>query len=81
MPPKPTMTGRRDKEVKLLKERNGENILYIIDFGLSKRFIINNPGIIVLSHVTYKSSYRYPIKEINKFCRENKKLQFPKKLD
>ena len=44
------------------------------DIEVLKRFIINNPGIIVLSHVTYKSSYRYPIKEINKFCRENKSM-------
>ena len=36
-----------------------------------KKFIINNKGIIVLSHVTYKSSFRYPIQEINKFCRDN----------
>jgi kynureninase len=44
------------------------------DIKLLKRFIIDNPGIIVLSHVTYKSSYRYPIKEINSFCRENKSI-------
>ena len=44
------------------------------DIEVLKRFIIDNPGIIVLSHVTYKSSYRYPIKEINKFCRENKSI-------
>ena len=36
-----------------------------------KKFIINNKGIIVLSHVTYKSSFRYPIQEINKFCKDN----------
>ena len=44
------------------------------DIKILKRFIIDNPGIIVLSHVTYKSSYRYPIKEINSFCRENKSI-------
>ena len=44
------------------------------DIEVLKRFIIDNPGIIILSHVTYKSSYRYPIKEINKFCRENKSM-------
>ena len=36
-----------------------------------KKFIINNKGILVLSHVTYKSSFRYPIQEINKFCKDN----------
>ena len=36
-----------------------------------KEFIIKKRGIIVLSHVAYKSSYRYPIQEISKFCRDN----------
>ena len=44
------------------------------DIEVLKRYIIDNPGIIVLSHVTYKSSYRYSIKEINKICRENKSI-------
>ena len=43
----------------------------IADIEKLKEFIINKRGIIVLSHVAYKCSYRYPIKEINKFCRDN----------
>ena len=36
-----------------------------------KEFIIKKRGIIVLSHVAFKSSYRYPIEEISKFCKDN----------
>ena len=36
-----------------------------------EQFIKNNNGIIVLSLVTYKSSYRYPVKKINRICQEN----------
>ena len=43
----------------------------IADIEKLKEFIIKKRGIIVLSHVAYKSSYRYPIKEISKFCRDN----------
>ena len=43
----------------------------IADIKKLKEFIIKKRGIIVLSHVAYKSSYRYPIKEISKFCRDN----------
>ena len=43
----------------------------IADIEKLKEFIIEKRGIIVLSHVAYKCSYRYPIKEINKFCRNN----------
>ena len=43
----------------------------IADIEKLKEFIIEKRGIIVLSHVAYKSSYRYPIKEISKFCRDN----------
>lgn len=39
-----------------------------------KKFILKTKGVLILSHVTYKSSYRYPLKEINKFCRENKTI-------
>ena len=41
------------------------------DIEQLKEFIIKKRGIIVLSHVTFKSSYRYPIKEISKFCKDN----------
>ena len=43
----------------------------IADIKKLKEFIIKKRGIIVLSHVAYKSSYRYPIKEISEFCRDN----------
>ena len=43
----------------------------IADIKKLKEFIIKKRGIIVLSHVAYKSSYRYPIKEISQFCRDN----------
>ena len=43
----------------------------IADIEKLKEFIIKKRGIIVLSHVAYKSSYRYPIQEISKFCRDN----------
>ena len=36
-----------------------------------KEFISNNNGVLILSLVSYKSSYRYPIKEINDFCENN----------
>jgi len=36
-----------------------------------KKFILQTKGILILSHVTYKSSYRYPIIEINRFCKDN----------
>lgn len=36
-----------------------------------EQFIKKNNGIIVLSLVTYKSSYRYPITKINRICQEN----------
>jgi len=39
-----------------------------------KRFIIKNKGIIVLSHVTYKACFRFPIKEINEFCKDNNSI-------
>ena len=36
-----------------------------------KKFILQTKGVLILSHVTYKSSYRYPIIEINRFCKDN----------
>ena len=41
------------------------------DIEQLKEFIKEKIGIIVLSHVAFKSSYRYPIKEISKFCKDN----------
>ena len=41
------------------------------DIEQLKEFISKKRGIIVLSHVAFKSSYRYPIKEISKFCKDN----------
>jgi len=39
-----------------------------------KEFILKNNGILILSLVSYKSSYRYPIKEINDFCENNNSI-------
>ena len=44
---------------------------YLPDINLLEQFIKDNKGIIVLSLVTYKSSYRYPLKKINRICKEN----------
>ena len=44
---------------------------YLPDIDVLEQFIKNNNGIIVLSLVTYKSSYRYPVKKINRICQEN----------
>ena len=44
---------------------------FIADIEKLKEFIIKKRGIIVLSHVAFKSSYRYPIEEISKFCKDN----------
>jgi len=41
------------------------------DIEKLKEFIIKKRGIVVLSHVAFKSSYRYPIEEISKFCKDN----------
>ena len=41
------------------------------DIEKLKEYIIKKRGIIVLSHVAFKSSYRYPIEEISKFCKDN----------
>jgi len=54
----------------------------ILDYGneteanidMLKKFISNNNGILILSLVSYKSSYRYPIKEINDFCKKNNSI-------
>jgi len=44
---------------------------YLPDIDELEQFIKNNNGIIVLSLVTYKSSYRYPVNKINRICQEN----------
>jgi len=44
------------------------------DIDMLKKFISNNNGILILSLVSYKSSYRYPIKEINDFCKKNNSI-------
>ena len=43
----------------------------IPDFKKLKKYILEKGGLIVLSHVSYKSSFRYPILEISKFCKDN----------
>ena len=44
---------------------------YLPEIDVLEQFIKNNKGIIVLSLVNYKSSYRYPVKKINRICQEN----------
>ena len=44
---------------------------YIPDLVELESFIKMHKSIVVLSHVAYKSSYRYPIKRINQFCKKN----------
>ncbi len=54
----------------------------LLDYGneaeanidMLKEFILKNNGILILSLVSYKSSYRYPIKEINDFCENNNSI-------
>ena len=41
------------------------------DIDKLEQFIKSKKGIIVLSLVTYKSSYRYPLKKINRICKDN----------
>ncbi|MDA0330741.1 MAG: kynureninase [Bacteroidetes bacterium] len=52
----------------LLDYDNNNNLPNI---DVLEQFIKKNNGIIVLSLVTYKSSYRYPISKINRICQEN----------
>ena len=60
-----------------------ENIRFkLLDYGNEaeanidklKEFISKNNGILILSLVSYKSSYRYPIKEINDYCENNNSI-------
>ena len=58
------------KEITILNYNN--NLSCNID--LLKKSIQENPGIYCLSLVTYKSSFLYPIKELNEFAENNKSI-------
>ena len=47
---------------------------FLPDIDKLEKFINKNNRIIVLSLVTYKSSFRYPINRINKVCKDNKSI-------
>ena len=65
-----------------LKEYTEKNEITIIDYesnlscdiNILKKTIQENPGIYCLSLVTYKSSFLYPIKELNEFAERNKSI-------
>ena len=58
------------KEITILNYNN--NLSCNID--ILKKSIQENPGIYCLSLVTYKSSFLYPIKELNEFAKNNKSI-------
>ena len=58
------------KEITILNYNN--NLSFNID--ILKKSIQENPGIYCLSLVTYKSSFLYPIKELNEFAENNKSI-------
>jgi len=58
------------KEITILNYNN--NLSCNID--ILKKSIQENPGIYCLSLVTYKSSFLYPIKELNEFAENNKSI-------
>ena len=58
------------KEITILNYNN--NLRFNID--ILKKSIQENPGIYCLSLVTYKSSFLYPIKELNEFAENNKSI-------
>ena len=58
------------KEITIINYNN--NLSCNID--LLKKSIQENPGIYCLSLVTYKSSFLYPIKELNEFAENNKSI-------
>ena len=58
------------KEITILNYNN--NLSCNID--LLKKSVQENPGIYCLSLVTYKSSFLYPIKELNEFAENNKSI-------
>jgi len=41
------------------------------DIGKLKEYILERKGIVVLSHVSFKSSFRYSVEDISKFCKDN----------
>ena len=41
------------------------------DIEKLKEYILKRRGIVVLSHVTFKSSFRYSVEDISKFCKDN----------
>jgi kynureninase len=58
------------KEITILNYNNNLSCnIYIL-----KKSIQENPGIYCLSLVTYKSSFLYPIKELNEFAENNKSI-------
>ena len=46
----------------------------IPDIEKLKEYILKRKGILVLSHVSFKSSFRYSVEEISKFCKDNKTI-------
>ena len=65
-----------------LKEYTEKKEITVINYGnnlscninILKKSIKENPGIYCLSLVTYKSSFLYPIKELNEFAEKNKSI-------
>ena len=41
------------------------------DIGKLKEYLLERKGIVVLSHVSFKSSFRYSVEDISKFCKDN----------
>ena len=41
------------------------------DIEKLKEYILERKGIVVLSHVSFKSSFRYCVEDISKFCKDN----------
>ncbi len=41
------------------------------DIEKLKEYILERKGIVVLSHVSFKSSFRYSVEDISKFCKDN----------
>ena len=58
------------KEITILNYNNN----FSCNIDILKKSIQENPGIYCLSLVTYKSSFLYPIKELNEFAENNKSI-------